>query len=97
MSVYDDRAARARNANRPVHVDITGTTNATPNTQTLFPHTLRDAVGAPVIPSRVQITVDGTGGTPAGFLYEMPANHTTTNVDIRATGASVKFRARLYL
>lgn len=79
------------------YVDITGTTNATANTQTLFPHTLVDNKGTAVIPSRVMITIDGTGGTPAGFVYEMPANHTATNLDIRGSGISVKFRARAWV
>lgn len=83
-----------RNNAQP-YVDITGTTNGTANTQTLFTHTLVDHKGSPVKPSRVHVTADGA--TPAGFPYEVSASHTTTQVDIRATGISVPFRARLWV
>jgi uncharacterized protein YjdB len=78
------------------YVDITGTTNATINTQTLFPHTLKDHRGNPVAPSAVTITPN-SATAPAGQVYEVAANHTTANVDIRATGISVPFRARLWV
>lgn len=97
-SIFDNLWNRIIRANRGApYVDITGTTNATLDTQTLFTHTLKDQKGVPVIPSKVSIDADGTGGSPGGQLYEMPANHTTTQVDIRAKFASVKFRARLWV
>ena len=96
-SVFDTLWSRMLGRKLPPYVDITGTTNATLNTQTLFPHTLKNQVGVAIIPSKIDLDIDGTGGTPAGFVYEMPATHTTANVDIRGSGASVKFRARLWV
>lgn len=96
MSAYDNRFAGNVAASRPPYVDITGTTAATANTQTLFAHTLRNATGRAVAPSRVDITIN-SATAPAGFAYEVAANHTTTAVDIRATGISVPFRARLWV
>jgi hypothetical protein len=78
------------------YVDIAGTTNATINTQTLFPHTLKDHRGVPVAPSRVHLTVD-SATAPAGPVYEVSANHTAANIDVRSTGVSVPFRARLWV
>jgi hypothetical protein len=75
--------------------DFSGVTNATPNTQTLFTHGLVDEKGAPVTPSRVVVTA--SSATPAGFPYEVAAGHTTTQCDLRATGASVVFRARAFV
>lgn len=77
------------------YADFTGTTNATANTQTLFNHGLTDHRGNPVVPSRVQVLPNGA--TPAGFVYEVSASHTTTQCDIRATGVSVPFRARAWV
>jgi hypothetical protein len=77
------------------YADFTGTTNATANTQTLFTHGLVDQRGNPVAPSRVHVTA--SAATPAGFPYEVSANHTTTQCDIRATGISVPFRARAWV
>jgi hypothetical protein len=77
------------------YADFIGTTNATANTQSLFTHGLVDEKGAPVAPSRVMVTA--SAATPAGFPYEVSANHTTTQCDIRATGISVPFRARAFV
>jgi hypothetical protein len=95
MSAFDQTFTRSIERSRLPFADFTGTTNATLNTQTLFTHGLRNAVGTPVIPTRVMLTANGA--TPAGFPYEVAASHTTTQCDIRATGASVVFRARAWL
>ena len=96
MSAFDRRFARSIAGSNAPYVDITGTTNATLNTQTLFAHTLRDGVGNRIIPSRVDLTAN-SATAPAGILYEVAANHTNALVDIRATGAAVPFRARLWV
>ncbi len=93
--VFDTLWNRIIKANRgQPYADIVGTTNGTANTQTLFAHTLVDQKGVAVKPGRVMVLADGA--TPAGFVYEVSAGHTTTQVDIRATGAAVAFRARCW-
>jgi hypothetical protein len=95
MSAYDQAFTRVIERARVPFADFIGTTNATLNTQTLFTHGLRNHVGTAVAPTRVMVTA--SAATPAGFPYEVAANHTTTQCDIRATGASVAFRARAWL
>jgi hypothetical protein len=91
-----DLFVRLVRRSRVPYVDITGTTNATLNTQTLFTHTLVDNKGAAVAPSRIHLLPNTATAAAVGILYEVAANHTTTQVDIRSTVASTPFRARLW-
>lgn len=96
MSAFDQAFTRSIARSRLPYADFTGTTNATLNTQTLFTHGLQNQTGTAVAPSRVMLTINMTSA-PAGHLYEAATNHTTTQCDIRATGASVVFRARAWI
>jgi hypothetical protein len=72
--------------------DFSGVTNAVANTQTLFNHGLTDSVGNPMVPA----FIDYSPNVATGILYEVSANHSATQADIRATTASVAFRARAW-
>ena len=90
----DSAAFRLGRRSAKQYSDFTGTSNATANTQTLYAHGLVDDVGRAIVPSRVEVFA--SAATPAGFPYEVAANHTATQCDIRATGISVPFRARAW-
>lgn len=92
--IFDQLFNRLLGRRRLPYADFTGTTSATPNAAGLVAHGLTDDKGNPVAPSRV--TLVASAATPAGFPYEQVAARTTTQVDIRATGASVAYQGRAW-
>lgn len=92
-AAMDSAAFRLGRRSARQYSDFTGTTNATLNTQTLYNHGLTDDVGRPLVPSRVEAIGNVAA---AAAVYEVSANHTATQVDIRSAGTSVSFRARAW-
>src|SRR5262245_30063790 len=90
----DSAAYRLLRRTGKAYSDFTGTTAGSANTAGLVAHNLVDDVGRPLVPSRVEVFASAS--TPAGFVYEQAAGHTAVNADIRATGASVAYRARAW-